>query len=69
MAFTVAQLTAIEEAIGAGELEVTYDGKTTKYASFEDLKKRYEFVRGQLVAAGAIAETRTRVSVTDFSKG
>lgn len=69
MAFTVAQLTVIEEAIASGSLEVTYEGKTIKYPSFEDLQKRYDFVKAQLVAAGAVAASSTpRVSVTDFSK-
>lgn len=68
MAFTVDQLTALEGAIATGELEVTFDGKTVKYPSFDDLQKRYEFVRGKLIAAGLISDTRTRVSVTSFSK-
>ena len=42
MAFTVAQLTAIEEAIGSGALEVTYEGKTVKYRSADELRKLYE---------------------------
>jgi hypothetical protein len=68
MAFTVAQLTVLEEAIASGSLEVTYEGKTIKYPSFEDLQKRYEYVRAQLVAGGQLSETRTRASVADFSK-
>lgn len=68
MAFTVAQLAVLEDAIASGSLEVTYEGKTIKYPSFEDLQKRYEYVRSQLVAAGSLSETRTRVSVADFSK-
>ena len=68
MAFTVAQLTVIEEAIASGSLEVTYEGKTIKYPSFEDLQKRYDFVKAQLVAAGLVTETRQRVSVASFSK-
>lgn len=68
MAFTVAQLTAIEESIGTGQLEVTYEGKTVKYRSLEELRKAYEFVRAKLVEAGLVTDTRTRVSVTSFSK-
>lgn len=68
MAFTVLQLTALEDAIASGTLEVTYDGKTIKYSSAEDLIKRYNLVRSQLVTAGLISDTRVRVSVADFSK-
>lgn len=68
MAFTVAQLTALEEAIGSGALEVTYEGKTVKYRSTDDLRKAYDFVYAKLVEQGLVAETRTRVSVTSFSK-
>lgn len=70
MAFTVAQLTALEEAIGAGELEVTYDGKTVKYESAEGLMKRYNFVKAQLVASGLVsAGSVKRVSYAAFDKG
>jgi hypothetical protein len=68
MAFTVAQLTVLEEAIASGALEVTFDGKTIKYPSAEDLIKRYEMVRAQLIKAGLISDSRVRVSVADFSK-
>lgn len=68
MAFTVAQLTALEEAIGSGALEVTYDGKTVKYRSMDDLRKAYDFVFSKLVEQGLVSDSRTRVSVTSFSK-
>lgn len=68
MAFTVAQLTALEEAIGSGALEVTYDGKTVKYRSMDDLRKAYDFVFSKLVEQGLVPDSRTRVSVTSFSK-
>lgn len=68
MAFTVAQLTAIEEAIGSGALEVAYEGKTVKYRSADELRKLYELVRADLVRQGLITDTRNRVSVAAFSK-
>lgn len=68
MAFTVAQLTALEEAIGSGALEVTYDGKTVKYRSMEDLRKAYDFVYAKLAEQGLVSDARTRVTVTSFSK-
>lgn len=69
MAFTTAQLAVLENAIATGSLEVTYDGKTIKYASFDDLKRRYEYVREQLAAGGAVPNPRVGTSVTSFSKG
>lgn len=68
MAFTVAQLTALETAIGTGQLEVTYDGKTVKYRSMDDLTKAYNFVYAKLVDQGLVTDGRTRVSVASFSK-
>jgi hypothetical protein len=68
MAFTVAQLTALEQAIGNGTLEVTYNGQTVKYRSMDDLRKAYDFVFTKLVDQGLVADNRTRVSVTSYSK-
>lgn len=68
MAFTVAQLTAIEEAIGSGALEVTYEGKTVKYRSMADLLKARDAIRADLVRQGLITDTRNPVSVASFSK-
>lgn len=68
MAFTVDQLTALEGAIATGELEVTFGDKTVKYRSMDDLLTAYEFIRGKLIAAGLVSDTRARVSVTSFSK-
>ena len=68
MAFTVAQLTAIEEAIASGELEVTYEGKTVKYRTVADLRSAYDLIYAKLVQQGLITDGRTRVSVAAFSK-
>jgi hypothetical protein len=68
MAFTVAQLEAIEEAIGSGELSVEFEGKKVQYASIDDLKKRYDFVRGQLVADGTLTDSTPRRSYAVFSR-
>lgn len=68
MAFTVAQLTAIEEAIASGALEVTYEGKTVKYRSMDDLTKARATIRADLVRQGLLTDTRNPVSVASFSK-
>lgn len=68
MAFTTAQLTALEDAIAKGELEVVFDGKSVKYQSFDDLRQRYEFIRTQLIASGALPSSAKRVSFGSFKK-
>lgn len=68
MAFTVAQLTAVEEAIASGALKVTYEGKTVEYRSMADLRSAREIIRADLVAQGLLADSRVNVSVASFSK-
>lgn len=71
MSFTTSHLTAIETAIASGSLEVTYEGKTIKYASMEDLERRYDFIRSKLIQQGDLADTnasRPRASYAAFSK-
>ena len=72
MAFTTNQLNALESAIGTGELSVKYDGKEVQYRSMSDLMKAYEFVKGQLIAAGIVAapvlSNRGPASLTTFSR-
>lgn len=68
MAFTVAQLTAIEDAMASGQLKVTYEGKTVEYRSMADLRIARETIRSDLIAQGLLADTRTNVSVANFSK-
>jgi len=68
MAFTTTQLEALRAALGSGELEVTFDGKTVKYRSVAELNSAYQLVRSELIADGVITDPRKRVSVTAFSK-
>lgn len=48
MAFTQAQLDAIENAIGAGATRVTYEGRTVEYGSLDDLVRVRQFIRRAL---------------------
>lgn len=68
MAFTVAQLTAVEEAIASGALKVTYEGKSVEYRSMADLRAAREVIRSDLIAQGLLADSRVNVSVASFSK-
>lgn len=73
MAFTNTQLAALEAAIGTGELSVKYDGKEIQYRSMADLMKAYDFIKGQLTAAGTInasaLSNRGPASVAVFDRG
>lgn len=46
--FTQAHLTAIEEAIAGGYLEVRYDDKVVKYQSMSDLLKARALIASKL---------------------
>ena len=51
--FTQAHLTAIEEAIAGGYLEVRYDDKVVRYQSMSDLLKARSLIASSLAAASA----------------
>jgi hypothetical protein len=51
MSFTTADLTALDRAIAASELEVEVAGRRVKFDSFEGLKARRDFVAAQLAEA------------------
>ncbi len=72
MAFTTTQLSALEQAIGTGQLSIAYDGKTVTYRSTGDLLKAYNFVKDQLTANGALVEpggtNRGPSALTIFSR-
>lgn len=51
--FTQAHLTAIEEAIAGGYLEVRYDDKVVRYQSMSDLMKARNLIASSLAASTA----------------
>ena len=53
MAFTTADLAAIDRAIAASELEVELEGRKVRFDNFDGLKSRREFIAGQITAAAA----------------
>jgi hypothetical protein len=54
--FTQAHLTAIEEAIAGGYLEVRYDDKVVKYQSMGDLLRARQLIASKLApSAGAMS--------------
>lgn len=48
MAFSASDLTAIENAIKSGELEVEYGDRRVKYRSVPELMKAYEIIKGSI---------------------
>lgn len=72
MAFTLKQLSALEAAIGSGELSIEYDGKKVTYRNMADLTQAYNMVRNQLTASGALAppamSNRGPAALTVFSR-
>jgi hypothetical protein len=68
MAFSTAQLAAIEAAIASGELVVQYEGKRVEYRSIGDLMKARDLVRAELVATGQLAaSSRGSTTVASYS--
>ena len=50
MAFTAADLTAVETAIKSGELEVEYQDRRVKYRSMTELMKAYAMIKQEVTA-------------------
>jgi hypothetical protein len=50
MAYTQADLDALDKAIAASELEVEVAGRRVKFDTFDGLKKRRDFVADQITA-------------------
>lgn len=62
MSWTRIKLQALESAMQAGVLSVSQGGKSVTYASFEDLRKAYEYGLAQVLAAESGAATpRSRI--------
>lgn len=60
MAFSQAQLDAVETAIASGELKVAFNGREVSYRSIDDLIKARDTIKASLSSASS---TRTpRVS-------
>lgn len=58
MAFTQAQLDALETAIASGTLEVRYGNKTVRYQSTSDMIKARDLIRDQLNSTSATQKSR-----------
>lgn len=67
MAWTQAQLDAIESAIASGELTVRFGDRTVTYRSMEELLQARAVIKESLAAASGTA--RDRFSFAQASKG
>ena len=61
MAFSASDLTAIEQAIATGELEVDVNGTRVRYRSIAELSAARNTIRAELEANGLSAQA-TRMS-------
>lgn len=55
MAYTQAQLDALDAALAAGVLTVEYDGRRTTYRSQQDMERQRAIMARQLAGAAAPA--------------
>ena len=67
MALTSADLDALDQAIASSELEVEQDGKRVRFASFDDLKKRRDFVAGVIAQGASSGGTSRRTGSFRFN--
>ncbi len=61
MAFTQAQLDALDQAIATGALRVAYDGKSVQYRSLEEMRLIRDQVRRELGLAAGDKPKQTRI--------
>jgi hypothetical protein len=66
MAFTQAQLDALETAIAAGTLEVSVGDKKVRYHSLDEMIRLREIMRNQLDVAAQ--SQKSRASFATFTK-
>ena len=65
MAFTQANLDAIEQAIASGELSVMHNGRRVEYRSMDDLLKARDAIKNAL--AGQAAQRLPTIGGAGFS--
>lgn len=71
MAYSIAQLTALESALASGHLEVQYADKKVKYQTTADMMKLRNQMLAELTAAGLMSpptNARPTTSVAQFSR-
>ena len=60
MAFTAADLTAIETAIKSGELEVEYQDRRVKYRSITELMKAYAVITNAVNEPASVGSRKAK---------
>lgn len=69
MAYTTADLEAVEKALARGETEVSYGDRTVKYRSVQDLQKVRRAIKAELAEASSSPRLSPRYKLADFSDG
>jgi hypothetical protein len=64
--FTQAHLTAIEEAIAGGYMEVRYDDKVVRYQSMSDLLRARNLIASKLATAAPAVRIDYPAVVRDY---
>lgn len=62
MAFTLIQLTALEEAIATGTKKITYGDKSTEFQTLDEMLKLRDVMKNELFPPPAFSK-RVRVGV------
>ena len=68
MAYSQAQLEALEAALASGTLRVTFEGRSLEYRSVDELKKAIAEVKAAMAAADPV-RPRSRVIRAYTAKG
>jgi hypothetical protein len=69
MSFATTDLTALETALATGKLEVRMGDMIVKYQTAGDIMNAIEYVKGELIATGALAApVFARTSFMAFSR-
>ncbi len=67
MAFTQANLDAVEAAVASGELRILFDGREVVYRSMDDLVRARDVIKTSLQSSGVLP-TATRTSYASRSR-
>lgn len=71
MAYSIAQLNALQAAAASGHLEVQYADKKIKYQTLTEMRSLIAEMRAALIASGELSEpanNRPTTSVAQFTR-
>lgn len=68
MAYTQTNLDDINEAIASGVLEVTINGRTTKFRSLDDMLRTKGLIESDLAASASSGGSNDRILRTTYKR-